>query len=251
MRCETTVIQLSWAVLWWALATSTRHNSIQTRPEQRISRSRTCGTTCTSWCCHTRSKTTRPSFDTHVFATTMHHPLDKRKWGCAPYTPMRSETRQTACSLESDACNGAARVKAAQLPDSTWLMFARFSHFCFLCCAWSRRRPVTSASPTDCATSTAWMSGGLNRSLCKQGQLLHSDKKERRRPKQRFNSSFPAFSGKLQASFPLLFSHHILLRTVADLPGWESTFFLRKKRNSEQIVHKTETQGTSKKSTHS
>ena len=95
--------------------------------------------------------------------------------------------------------------------------------FLFFLCA-LRRRPrgsrrnkstVTSTGSTDCATSTAWTPGEVYLSLCKQGHLPYSDTQEKEKAKATLQFFLPNLLRNSTCKLPLLFSHHIPLRTVS------------------------------------
>ena len=70
---------------------------------------------------------------------------------------------------------------------------------------------------------TAWMSGQVNLSLCKQGQCLAQTNKETRAQLKynHISTSFPIFFRHFfMQTRILLFSHRIPLHTDAALPGW-------------------------------
>ena len=108
--------------------------------------------------------------------------------------------------------------------------------------AQEERTTVTSASPTGCATSTAWMHGEVNLSLqAKTASLLRRTGKGKKAKAtlQLFLPNLPRNSScKLPTA--VLPSHPSLCCCSAALPGWESKF-KKKNCNSEQSVHKTDT----------
>ena len=75
---------------------------------------------------------------------------------------------------------------------------------------------VTSAGPTDCATSAARMPGEVNLSLCQQGQIPHSTE-ERKEAKASFQHILPNL---LQQMFMQTHPRCSPI-TSPSLPGWE------------------------------
>ena len=110
--------------------------------------------------------------------------------------------------------------------------------------SWLKKKQTTvaSACPTGCATSTAWMPGGVKPfSLQARTRFLTPTNKERKKAEATLQLFLPTFKGISHASCHCCFP--IPLCTVAALPGWES-ICKKKSCNLEQIVHKTETKGT-------
>ena len=105
---------------------------------------------------------------------------------------------------------------------SDWRMLP-FNVALFLMCSESeaswlkKKQTVTSARRTN----ESRMPGEVNLSLCKQGQLPFSDKqgKERVEALPLFLPTFQNYSCKLPTVVP---PHHIPLRAVVAIPGWES-----------------------------